>query len=250
MSSKKIRDFYEYEAIKYDKTRFNSAHGVYTNSIQRSAVFELIGSCRGKNILEIGSGTGRFTKELIKRGANVFCVDISRKMHETSQLYLHSKSLERFVMSGLKLGFDSQTFDGCLAVNVMSHISNELTLFREIKRVLKIDGFFVANYPNLSGIYFPIGYCVNLFKRSLQADVFSKWYIVSKLFDALHGVGLPPSRILGHIIVPKKFCPTLLLSALKYADRIISSNSAFMFFSGDLFVKCINYKKSVASFLY
>ena len=124
MTEKKIQRFYQQEAKIYDETRFKSSHGYFTDSIQKSAVLDLVGNCKGKLILEIGSGTGRFTKELVKRGAHVVCVDLSRQMHEYSRLSATPSSIDFFVMSGLDLAFENETFDGCITINMMSHIKD------------------------------------------------------------------------------------------------------------------------------
>jgi ubiquinone/menaquinone biosynthesis C-methylase UbiE len=228
--------FYEQEANVYDETRFTSSHGAYSDYAQKSTVLRLLGECKGKYILEIGSGTGRFTRELTKRGAHVVCVDLSRKMHEQSRLVLHFGTADYFVMSGSDLGFATGSFDVCLTVNVMSHVRDTSEVFAEIRRVLKKNGFLIANFPNMSGVYFPIGGFVNLFKRSLQAPVYSKWYTFGHLIRSLKGAGLNPVHIVGRMILPKKFCPTILFNCLRKLDRRISNSSTY-FIWGDLFIK-------------
>lgn len=236
MAENEVQRFYEHEANVYDEVRFKSRHGKYSDFVQRSVVFDLIGKCKGKYILEIGSGTGRFTRELVRKGARVTCVDLSRKMHERSRLSLCNDGVEYFVMSGLNLGFVDESFDGCLAVNVMSHVRNDSGIFEEVRRVLKKGGFFVANFPNMSGIYFPVGGIVSLFQRSLQAPVYSRWYSVGEIIHSLRGAGLTPVRVLGHMIFPKKYCPAMLFNFLRELDRrMLNSNLSFL--SGDLFVK-------------
>lgn len=236
MTEDAVQRFYEQEAKVYDETRFRSPHGTYSDFVQKSAVLELIGECKGKRILEIGSGTGRFTRELAKRGAHVVCADLSREMHEQSRLLLPDNSVEYFVMSGSELGFADETFDACLTINVMSHIKNDSEIFAEVSRVLKKGGFFVANFPNMSGIYFPIGVIVNLFKRSLQAPVYSRWYSISGISRSLRYAELIPVRILGQLILPKKYCPFALFNCLReFGNRLMYSDMHFLL--GDLLVK-------------
>jgi ubiquinone/menaquinone biosynthesis C-methylase UbiE len=231
-----VQRFYEQEAEVYDETRFKSSHGTYSDFVQKSAVLELIGECKGKHILEIGSGTGRFTRELAKRGAHVVCVDLSRKMHEQSRLAINDTLIQYFVSSGFNLGFANETFDICLTINMMSHIKNESMIFNEVCRVLKKEGFFVANFPNMSGLYFPIGAIVNLFERSLQVPVYSKWYTVGELARSFKKSRLIPEKRLGRMIFPKKYCPVALFKLLNMIDRWLASPT-FSVLYGDLFVK-------------
>ncbi len=236
MTEDAVQQFYEDAAKVYDDTRFRSSHGAYVDSIQKSAVLELVGNCAGKRILEIGSGTGRFTRELAKRGADVVCVDLSRNMHEHSRLLQPNDSLEYFLMSGLNLGFADESFGGCLTVNVMSHVKNCSAFLAEVSRVLKKGGFFVANFPNMSGIYFPIAGFVNFFERSLQVPVYSRWYSMRTVYRSIRCAGLTPVRVIGHMIFPKKRCPIVLFRCLKEFD-IKLSYSSFRHLSGDVFVK-------------
>jgi len=228
--------FYEKETKVYDETRFKSHHGKYANFVQQSALLELLPKIDGKYVLEIGSGTGRFTRELITQGAHVVCVDLSRKMHERSRSLLSGNCVENLVMSGSHLGFDDKTFDLCLTINMMSHIKNASIIFREASRVLKKGGFFIANFPNLSGFYLPIGGLVNLTERSLQAPVYSKWYSIGNLFSSLRSSGLDPVHVLGRAIFPKKYCPNILFQCLKKIDQLMLTLGIDSL-SGDLFVK-------------
>lgn len=231
-----VQRFYEGEANVYEELRFRSYQGVYSDAVQKSIVLELVGKCKGKSILEIGSGTGRLTRELAKCGAHLVCVDFSRKMHEHLRMGLHSNSVEYFVMSGTDLGFADNTFDGCLAVNVMSHVKDGSKILMEVNRVLKEGGFFVANFPNLLSVYLPIGGIVNLFGRSLQAPVYSRWYSFGRTIRLLRNARLNPVRVLGHMILPRKYCPTVLFKFFRELDRrMLQSNLGFL--SGDLFVK-------------
>ncbi|MDH5770335.1 MAG: class I SAM-dependent methyltransferase [Candidatus Bathyarchaeota archaeon] len=240
MADDEVQRFYEHEARVYEELRFESYQGMYSDHIQKSIVLELVGGCKDKSILEIGSGTGRLTKELVKYGANIVCVDFSRKMHEHSRILLHGKPVEYSVMDGTDLGFADGTFDGCLVVNVMSHIRNDSEILMEVSRVLRKGGFFVANFPNMLGIYFPVGGMVNLLGRSLQAPVYSRWYSLKEIIRSLKDVRLNPVQVMGRMIFPRKYCPKVLFRCLIELDRRML-HSSFRFLSGELFVKSFRF---------
>ena len=155
LSEKSIRTYYQKEAAVYD-ARFNKSQGRYGDYRQRKKVLEFVGSCKGKRILEIGSGTGRFSRELARNGAQVFCVDLSRNMHNQARLLSSYRDSSYFVMKGGSLGFSDETFDACVAINVMSHIKNdfESTVFPEYPELKKIKEELYntgALYASLSG---------------------------------------------------------------------------------------------------
>jgi len=241
MDQVKVQEFYEKESQIYNETRFKSYHGLYSDNLQKIAVFSLLGNCKGKRILEIGSGTGRFTKDLIKRGAKVVCVDISRKMHERNRQRNQGNLPDFYVMSALELGFADGTFDGCITINMMSHIKDNVKVFQEVRRVLKVNGVFVANFPNITSLFLPIGASVNAFKRSVQAPVYSKWYTPKEVMTALKTSQLQPTSTFGRITFPKKYCPKPLFLVLKYLNSNANGESFWSssFLQSDLYVKSL-----------
>ena len=144
-------------------------------------------------------------------------------------------------MNGLHLAFKNEAFDVCLTINMMSHIEKVPPIFQEIKRVLKSNGFFVANFPNMSGLYFPIGLLVNLFKRSLQSPVYSRWYSLKEIILFLDSVKLFPTVIIGQVIIPKKYCPVPIFVFMKLFEKKMS-NSAFRYLLGDIIIKAREYR--------
>jgi ubiquinone/menaquinone biosynthesis C-methylase UbiE len=238
LTEAEVRGFYERDSSVYNNKRFKSSHGKYSDFVQKSAVFDLLQSCRGKRVLEIGSGTGRFTREMAKRGAHVVCADLSRNMHGQSRAGLPCGSAAFFVMSGSNLAFGDGCFDACVSVNVMSHIENIGAVLSEVRRVLKPGGVFVANFPNYAGFYFPLGTAVNLSRRSVQAKVYSRWYTFGGVFGLLRHVGLEPAGSVCHLVFPVSHCPDFLFKCLvKFDAEMRSSWTRFLL--GDVFVKSI-----------
>jgi len=238
LTEAEVQGFYERDSRVYYNKRFRSSHGKYSDFVQKSAVFDLLQNCRGKRVLEIGSGTGRFTKELVKRGAQVVCADFSRNMHGQSRAGLPYGSVAFFVMSGSNLAFGDGFFDACVSVNVMSHIENIGAVLAEVRRVLKPGGAFVANFPNYAGFYFPLGAAVNLSRQSVQAKVYSRWYTFGGVFGLLRHAELEPVGSVCHLVFPVSHCPDFLFKCLAKFDAGVSS-SWTRFLLGDVFVKSI-----------
>jgi len=241
VNQEETKRFYDSESRAYERLRFESPQGRYINEVQKSSVLTLLGDCRGKVILEIGSGTGRFTKELAIQGAHVICVDISRKMHQQARLKSEKYPVDYYVMNGTNLAFRDSIFDGCLAINVINHIEDYEQVLAEISRVLKKRGFFVANFPNMLGIYLLIGFLVNVLGRSLQAPVYSHWYTPNEVFTALNKVGLRMVESLGHIIIPEHKFIVVILRFFVNIDRAVRG-SKLKLISGNLFVKSCKIK--------
>ena len=76
----------------------------------------------GKNILEVGSGAGRFTQILLDHtNANVFSVDYSNAVEANYQNNGHHDRLQLFQASIYEMPFAKAQFDKVLCLGVLQH---------------------------------------------------------------------------------------------------------------------------------
>lgn len=106
--------------------------------------------------LEIGSGTGYFTLNLMQDGVieKATCTDISPGMLETLTANAQRLGLDVTTAPADAEGlpFADESFDLVLGHAVLHHIPNLQTAFREFHRVLKPGGvFFFAGEPSRVG---------------------------------------------------------------------------------------------------
>lgn len=107
------------------------------------AYLALIGGLQEKTILDFGCGEGWSTIEYGKRGADVYCFDISpgslhNLLHEADEEGIANK-IRPAVMAAEYLGYPSKTFDLVLGVSILHHTDVNL-VGREVARVLKPGG--------------------------------------------------------------------------------------------------------------
>ncbi|MCZ8517621.1 class I SAM-dependent methyltransferase [Paenibacillus filicis] len=93
-----------------------------------------------KNLLEIGSGTGKDAKVFSDQGYEVTCIDLSSEMIR----FCKEQGLHAKVMDFYELEFLDDSFDAVYALNCLLHVPNDdmEKVLKEIKRVLKPDGVF------------------------------------------------------------------------------------------------------------
>ncbi len=122
-----------------------------------------------RRILEIGCGTGKFSRLLAERAEKVFAIDLSPQMirlaKARSKLYPNIDFVKCDVMTHHLL--DNQ-FDCIATLTTLHHLPTERIL-RKIRKALKPEGIFV---------------CLDLYQRSNLSDL---------LFD---GVAYPASLFL------------------------------------------------------
>ncbi|NHW34493.1 class I SAM-dependent methyltransferase [Paenibacillus aceris] len=102
----------------------------------------------GKRVLDLGSGPGHQADYLRAQGCDVVCIDLSDEMVAICR----EKGLEAFVMDFFALDLQPASFDAVWSMNTLLHVpkSNLKQVLKNIKRVLKPDGFF---YLGLYGGY-------------------------------------------------------------------------------------------------
>lgn len=100
-----------------------------------------LGDVRGRDVLDVGCGTGRHAIRLAARGASVTAIDFSRAMLDRAARKPGAGSV-RFLAHDLHtpLPFGDAAFDLALCALVGEHIDDLSALFAEIGRVLRPAG--------------------------------------------------------------------------------------------------------------
>ncbi len=213
------RQFYENDAAIYDEDRWQTSAGRYINTTQKEIVLQKV-KWHGKKVLDIGAGTGRFSTEMARQGGTVFALDFAFSMLTTIRTKSHNQSNIKVLQANAeRLPFQSNTFDICICINAFSHMPNYEVVMSEVYRVLKKGGQFIFNFPNLFSIYFPFGFIVNLTKRSLQKDVYTKWYNPKEIIRTYRQNCFKLQNIQGEIHFPTKTAD-FIVPILSFADKV------------------------------
>ena len=137
----------EIEKIRYDtiadvylninNSNFNQKQPEYLN-IPNKYYFDLLAKLdRPSKLLEIGSGIGANTKELLNLSFEVCATDISSKSLELiKKRFSHYKNFSTVVADMENLPFNDKSFDVVCVAGSLSYGDNE-TVMNEIYRVLK-----------------------------------------------------------------------------------------------------------------
>ena len=124
------------------------AHLEETELVRRG-LHNVLGDLTSKSVLEIGTGVGRFTKDIEQRSASLVSVDLSRKMlNRAMQTGLGSTTLLQAI--GQHLPFKDNSFDVVFETTVSIHITDDSDFDQfvgEAMRVLKPDGTILFCNP-------------------------------------------------------------------------------------------------------
>lgn len=109
---------------------------------------------RGRDVLEIGCGMGFHTETLVRAGARVTSVDLTKTGVEATTRRLALKGLAATVIEAdaESLPFPDNSFDFVWSWGVIHHSSNTGRIVREIARVLRPEGRCTIMVYNREGI--------------------------------------------------------------------------------------------------
>jgi SAM-dependent methyltransferase len=101
-----------------------------------------------QSVLELGCGTGYFTRELAVTGAHITAIDISPELLEVARQDCFSENIRFEIQNAYAMTFPDETFDSVVGSSVLHHLEIDAAL-REIQRVLKPGGSIYFTEPNM-----------------------------------------------------------------------------------------------------
>lgn len=128
-------------AARFDALRERFKPEVAEDDPRVRGILESLGPVRGRRILDLGCGKGRFARVLTARGARVVGLDVSPAMLAAAR----ASGLDCVLGSARRLPFASGSFDAAIAVEVFEHLEPRAIddACDELRRVLRPGGSFV-----------------------------------------------------------------------------------------------------------
>lgn len=102
----------------------------------------------GMSVLELGCGTGYFTRELARTGADIIAVDVSPELLEIAREDCVSSNVRYESQNACALSYPEAVFDSVVGSSVLHHLEIKEAL-QEIFRVLKPGGAIYFTEPNM-----------------------------------------------------------------------------------------------------
>jgi SAM-dependent methyltransferase len=191
----------------------------------------------GMTILELGCGTGSFTGELARSGADIIAIDVSPELLEIARANWSAPNVRYEIQNAYALTYSDATFDSIVGSSVLHHLEIEEAL-REIYRVLKPGGTIYFTEPNMLNPQIAIQKNVPWIKRRLgdspDETAFFRWALRRLLEQTGYGdIQIDPFDFLH----PKT--PVSLIDPLNALGRFLENLPVVSEFAGSLYIRAV-----------
>ncbi|MBV8269122.1 MAG: methyltransferase domain-containing protein [Planctomycetaceae bacterium] len=119
---------------RFDRLHRRFKREVAGDDVRLRALRACLEPLRGRRVLDLGCGKGRFAARLAESGADVVGIDLSAAM------LAEAEGLALVRGSARRLPFASASFDAVVAVEVFEHLADVDAALREARRVLRPGG--------------------------------------------------------------------------------------------------------------
>lgn len=182
---------------------------------------------QGSRVLDIGCGTGLFSKMLTKKGYEVTSIDSSSVALD----YSRKRGVSNLISGdALKLPFPDNAFDAACALDILEHLEDDQGALKEWQRVLKPGGVLLIFVPALPLLWGPQDEKLDhkrRYTRAMLSKEINEFLTVERIsyFNTLLFLPVLLSRYLF------RFFPRLL----KNRDELDITNKSLNFFLGLIF---------------
>lgn len=154
----------------------------YVQLYRFKSIVKLLGSVKYKHLLEIGTGSGIFLPELARHCEKLYACDIHPHTDKIQDM-LDKNGVDGCEIKSLsieKTDYPDNFFDAIVGVSVLEFVEDLNAAIKEIKRILKKDGFFVTICPMNSKI---LDFVVSLYADKSAKEEFgdSRKYVTKEL---------------------------------------------------------------------
>lgn len=184
-------------AKSYDSW-YDSARGAMYDRFEKQAIDRLLADVvKQGRLLEIGCGTGHWSRYFSDKGFDVTGIDISSEMINIArQKHIPNSRFE--IADGRNLAFEDESFDVAAAITVLEFTTEQEKIISEMVRCIKKSkGVLIIGVLNALSGY-------NQKKKNKSSSMYSSSHLFSpqQIRDLLSQYGIPRMRITG--FVPEK----------------------------------------------
>ena len=176
----------------------------------------------GTRCLELGCGTGEFTRRLVESGCELTAVELSAELAERCRERVGPRA--EVVVGNIETGegLEDRTFDAIVGVSVLHHVNMDLCLRHTFGRLVP-DGRFAFSEPNLANPQVWAMKNVRFVGRRLHETEHETAFLSSRLRPRLEDAGL-----VVDVCEPFEFLhpatPARLIRTVERVERLLEAS--------------------------
>jgi SAM-dependent methyltransferase len=176
-------DAFGYQWKHFARTQLDSHSGTDITRIRLERCLGVpLSRLRGKDVLEVGSGAGRFTELLLESGAEVHSVDLSNAVEVNRENMGPDKVYQLAQASVYELPFPTKSFDYVICLGVIQHTPSSERTIAALYAMAKPGGWLVIDhYPWRINYYFNPATWYRVFLKRMRPTASKR--IVDKMVD-------------------------------------------------------------------
>ncbi len=173
-------------------------------------IADAAGLTTGIRALELGCGTGIFTRRFAATGASIVAIDVSPELLDRAVMKETPGDIAYRIDDAEAMSFDDESFDAVIGSSVLHHLDIRASL-SEIHRVLKRGGRMAFAEPNMMNPQIVFERSTPVVRRWLgvspEETAFFRWRLAARLREfGFDDVRVEPYDFL-HPSVPTPFIP-------------------------------------------
>ena len=191
----------------------------------------------GMKVLEIGCGTGYFTRELARSGADIVAIDLSPELLRIARRDCSATNVRYEIQNACAMNYPDEGFDSVVGSSVLHHLEIKEALL-EIYRVLRAGGTICFTEPNMLNPQIAIQKNVPWVKRRLGDSMDETAFFRRPLRRLLKRTGFRDVRIDPFDFLHPK-TPSFLVNGLNGVGRFLERVPVVSEFAGSLYVRAV-----------
>ena len=163
--------------------------------LDESVILPFLGDLNSLTVLDVGCGTGRFSRHFASSGADVLAIDISDEMLEIAEREAKKSGTEIEFIHGdiLTANLGQERFDLIFSSLAVTHVPDLTALFTKFKICLRAGGKVVVSdvHPSVSMLGFKVGFV----HESKFCEVPHFTHRISDFFTAAEQTGMRVEKL-------------------------------------------------------
>lgn len=186
-------------------------------------------------VLEIGCGTGYFTKEIVKKNVALSSIDISPELIAIAKQNVNDKNVQFAIENAYEMKFTSNTFDYILGSSVLHHLDVDKSL-KENFRVLKKGGKLAFTEPNMLNPQIALQKNIPSLKKALGDSPDETAFFIWEIKRKLKNNGFTNIEVVPFDFLHPKI-PQILINSILPITNLAEKIPLLKHISGSLYIK-------------